>query len=357
MYPAETVLQALGDKAHPVLWVGAQGGMEADLVARFNVPFTAIPAAGVHGVGLRALPGNVARLVRGFFAASRILRQFKPDAILYTGGYVAAPVALAGWRVPSLLYVPDIEPGLALKFISRFAHRIAVTTPDSARYFNRPVTVTGYPIRPELAGWERHQARQHLGLDDQLPVLLVFGGSKGAQTINLPLIRALPELLQRYQLVHISGTYTWPQVEQARQQLPVDLARRYHAFPYLHDDMGAALASADLVVSRAGASTLGELPHFGLPAILIPYPFAWRYQKVNAEYLAAHGAAVVLENDQIAERLVALIHEILSNPSQLRAMQAAMRSLASPDAAQRLASELASLAGEQQQVAAAGGEA
>jgi UDP-N-acetylglucosamine--N-acetylmuramyl-(pentapeptide) pyrophosphoryl-undecaprenol N-acetylglucosamine transferase len=131
---------------------------------------------------------------------------------------------------------------------------------------------------------------QALHLDPALPVLLVFGGSKGARSINRALLEALPGLLPEMQVLHISGNLDWPEVEAARSALSTGeaaaWAERYHAFPYLHDEMGAALAAADLVVARAGASTLGEFPALGLPAILVPYPHAWRYQKVNADYLA-----------------------------------------------------------------------
>ena len=127
--------------------------MEARLVERAKVPFKTIPAAGVHGVGLKTLPGNVIRLARGFFAARRILYEFKPEVLFFTGGYVAVPMALAGMRVPTALYVPDIEPALALKTLARFADKIAVTAQDSFRYFSRRerLVLTGYPTRADLA--------------------------------------------------------------------------------------------------------------------------------------------------------------------------------------------------------------
>ncbi len=206
VYPALAVRQAL-DVSHDVLWVGGEGGMEAGLVKRAGIPFRAIPAAGIHGVGLRSLPGNLWRVLRGIGAASRILREFKPDAMLFTGGYVAFPVAIAGRRIPSLVYVPDIEPGLALRAISRFARCIAVTADESRAFFDQqaPLVVTGYPTRPDLARWTRQTARAHLGLDATLPTLLVFGGSKGARSINTALLDGLPALLQRAQVIHISG--------------------------------------------------------------------------------------------------------------------------------------------------------
>jgi UDP-N-acetylglucosamine--N-acetylmuramyl-(pentapeptide) pyrophosphoryl-undecaprenol N-acetylglucosamine transferase len=136
VYPALAILQALGNEAENVLWVGSEGGMERELVLRAQIPFQAIPAAGVHGVGWRQLPRNILHLMRGTLAARRILRAYQPDVLLFTGGYVGVPMAIAGRFIPSLVFVPDIEPGLALKLMSRFAHTIAVTTPRFAPLFS-----------------------------------------------------------------------------------------------------------------------------------------------------------------------------------------------------------------------------
>lgn len=319
--------------------------MEAALVMRSGVPFTAIPAAGVHGVGLRALPGNLVRLARGTLAARRILADFRPDVLLFTGGYVAAPLAVAGSAIPALVFCPDLEPGLALKFLGRFARTIAVTTPDSRTYFpaGKNVVATGYPLRPELTVWERSAARAHLGLQEDLPVLLVTGGSKGAHSINQALQAILPELLQATQVLHLSGAGDWAAVQAARAALPPALAARYHAFEFLHE-MGAALAAADLAVSRAGASTLGEYPFFGLPAVLVPYPYAWRYQKTNAAYLQKHGAARLLPDEEMPEKLLGIIRELTGNRAQLAAMRQAMLALSRPHAAAEIADLVRQLA-------------
>lgn len=360
MYPALTVLHALRTKIEnlanhspeelSVLWVGGAGGMEAELVQRKQIPYQSIPAAGVHGVGLRSLPGNMVKLGRGYLAARRILREFDPQALFFTGGYVAVPMAYAGrgWvgkRTPSLLYVPDIEPGMALKSLARSADAIAVTAEDTRKYFphHAHVVVTGYPTRPELMDWDRETARRKLGLQDGLFTLLVFGGSKGAQSINSALYQALPNLLKEIQVVHISGQSNWSEAETIRQNFAGDLVGRYHPYPYLHDEMGAALCSADLVVSRAGASVLGECPLFGLPAVLVPYPYAWRYQKINADYLAQRGGAVILADADLEEQLLPVVLSLVHSTTKLERMQAAMKSLARPAASQEIAHLLCEL--------------
>ena len=345
MYPALTVLQELGNEAD-VLWVGGEGGMEAELVNRHNIPYTGIPAAGVHGVGLRALPGNLVKLARGTLASRRILRNFRPDVLLFTGGYIAVPMAVMGIPINSLLYVPDIEPGLALRTLARYSDCIAVTVDDSRKFFTgkKRIEVTGYPTRADLSHWTRERGLQTLGLNTEKPVLFVFGGSKGSRSINQAVLSNVEQLLSRTQIVHLSGHVDWDAVQQAKQKMPAELARNYHPYPYLHEEMGAAFAAADLAICRAGASTLGELPLFGLPAILVPYPYAWHYQKVNAAYLVHHGAAKVITNALLGDRLLPMILELLDNPAQLGKMRVAMGALSRPGSARLIAGLLRELA-------------
>ena len=331
-----------------LLWVGGENGMEAELVKRAGLPFTSIPAAGLHGIGLRALPGNLAKLTRGLLASRKILRDFRPDILFFTGGYVAGPMAFAGRRVPTLVYVPDIEPGLALKSLARFADCIVVSAEDSQKYFSRKVLVTGYPVRPDIKAWTRETGRQTLNLDDNLPVLLVVGGSKGARTINQALLHQLPTLLDITQIVHLTGLLDWEVVETATASLTSAQKERYHAYPYLHEQIGAALASADLVVARSGASALGEFPFFGLPAVLVPYPYAWRYQKVNANYLTKHGAAILLRDERLPYELLPVVKNLLNDPSRRQAMSIAMKSLVQSQAAEAIAGQLLDLGGQRQ---------
>jgi undecaprenyldiphospho-muramoylpentapeptide beta-N-acetylglucosaminyltransferase len=346
VYPALTVLNALGLKNDQVLWVGGRGGMEEALVTRSNTPFTTIPAAGVHGVGLLKLPKNIFELFKGFLASRRILKQFSPDLLFFTGGYLAFPMAVAAVRRPSLLYVPDIEPGMALKALARFADRIALTTATSRDYFPNPakLTVTGYPIRPGLLDWTHQGALDYFDFDPHIPTLTVAGGSKGARSINNALMNILPKLLEQVQVIHLAGHLDWNQIESNAQTLSPEQSRRYQAYPYLHE-MGAALAAADLIVSRSGASVLGEYPLFGLPAILVPYPFAWRYQQINASYLVDRGAAVILRDEDLETDLYDQIHSLITDPARLSSMSQAMASLSTPDAAQNIAELIYEMSG------------
>jgi UDP-N-acetylglucosamine--N-acetylmuramyl-(pentapeptide) pyrophosphoryl-undecaprenol N-acetylglucosamine transferase len=318
--------------------------MEADLVQRAGMSFTAIPSGQVAGMGLRIIP-NLWKVLRGMLVSQRILNDFKPDVILFTGGYVAVPMALAGRKIPSLVYVPDIEPGIALKLLSRFASIIGLTSEDSRKYFpnNARSEVTGYPTRDDLNGWTREKALAHLGLHADRFILLVTGGSSGAHSLNRALLAVLPELLREIQVIHLTGKMDWADVQSSLPQLTPEMAENYHPLPYLHE-MGAALAAADLAISRAGASTLGELPQFGLPAILVPYPHAWRYQKVNADYLIQRGAALMIEDANLPEKILPTVLTLSHDPERLQRMREAMQSLARPQAGQRLADLIRELA-------------
>ncbi len=345
MYPALSVLQALGNRAESILWVGGEGGMEADLIAHYSIPFQAIPAAGLHGVGLRSLPGNLVKLARGMLLSRRILKAFKPDVMLFTGGYVAVPMAVAGTRTNSVLYVPDIEPGLALKSLAKYSDVIALTAPESRKFFSakKRMVVTGYPVRSDLGSWTRESGLKEMLCSGDMPVILIVGGSKGAHLINQAVLPQLPALLKKAQVIHLTGQADFAEAQKVKGLLAPQMATRYHPYPYLHKEIGAAFACADLAISRAGASTLGELPLFELPAVLVPYPFAWRYQHVNAEYLASHGAAEIVENGVLEANLIPVVDRLISNPAVLASMRAAMRSLSEPNAATNIADLLVEL--------------
>ena len=313
--------------------------MEADLVARAGIEFTSIPAAGVHGVGLKRLPGNLWQLARGFVAARKLVHRLEPDVMFFTGGYVAVPMAFAGLRIPTVLFIPDIEPGLALKILARFADHIAITCQDTQAFLPdaKKAVITGYQIRPALSTWTPADAYRFFEFSPQLPTLLVTGGSLGSLTINRALVAILPDLMEHMQIIHITGQLTWPEFEHVGQSLSPQMASRYRAYPYLHAEMGAAFTVADLVVSRAGASSIGEYPHFGIPAILVPYPYAWRYQKINADYLARHGAAVILEDSDLPDQLLPKVLELMQDSDRRNQMKAAMQLRASGDAASSIA--------------------
>jgi UDP-N-acetylglucosamine--N-acetylmuramyl-(pentapeptide) pyrophosphoryl-undecaprenol N-acetylglucosamine transferase len=280
------------------------------------------------------------------------MADFRPDALFMTGGYVNAPVALTARLrgIPAAIYLPDIEPGMAIKALARFSRKVACTADASSQYFPAGKTVTtGYPVRPELRAAtqvDKKTALAQFELGPERPTLFVFGGSRGARSINRALMAILPELLQKAQVIHISGTLDWPEVEANAGTLDSDSRAYYRPFAYLHEEMGLAYRAADLILARAGASTLGEFPAFGLPSILVPYPYAWRYQKVNADYLADQGAAVRLNDEDMPERLLPVVLELIENEDKRRQMALASRKLDVPDSAGKLAELITALGKE-----------
>ncbi len=346
MYPALAVADALAAERPGVAlsFVGSRDGMEHALVTQAGLPFWGVSAGPLHGVNPARMSASAAKLAWGLAQAQRLMRRLKPNAVFLTGGWASVPVALAAWmrRVPVVAFVPDVEPGLTLRLVGRFAVRIAATVAETARYFKRPgrVVATGYPLRPALMAATRAAGRAHFGLDDARPALLVFGGSRGARSINRALAGALAALLaDGVQVLHISGRLDWPELEAAAR-------KGYSAFPYLHGrEMGLALAAADLAVSRGGAGILGEFPFFGLPAVVVPYPHAWRYQKVNADWLVSRGAAVLLRDEALAADLLPTVRGLLGAPGRLAAMRARAEALARADGAQNIARVVLEVAG------------
>jgi UDP-N-acetylglucosamine--N-acetylmuramyl-(pentapeptide) pyrophosphoryl-undecaprenol N-acetylglucosamine transferase len=347
VYPALTIVELLTANSHQMCWVGGVGGMEEDLVKRAGFSFEGIAAAGLRGKNPAAMLGGLWTLSRGFRQARRLIAAFRPDVLFVTGGYVCVPVVLAARLagVPALIYLPDIEPGLAIKFLARLADRVAVTAPPAAQHF-RPgqAVVTGYPARRELFEGNRAEARARLGLAEGVPVILVLGGSQGARSINRAVSQGIETMLQAAQVVHISGPRDSEWVRERRAQLPAPLQARYHVYDYLHEEMVDALLAADLAVARAGASTLGEFPAAGLPAVLVPYPYAGAHQWANARYMVEAGAAVAVADADLGTALVPTVMSLLIDSTRRAALGQAARGLAQPEAAQRIAHELEGLA-------------
>ncbi len=345
MYPALAVADWLTtDSAQPptICWVGSTGGVEESLADRVGIPFEGILATGLRGKNPLAMLGGLWVLSRGFRQARRLVATFQPEVLLVTGGYVCAPVTLAARLagVPLLVYLPDMEPGLAIKFLARLADRVAVTAQPAASHFRRgQAVVTGYPVRRELFERDPAEARARLGLraeDEHLPVLLVFGGSQGARSINRAVSEGIQALLEVAQVIHVSGRRDAEWTQAGRAALPELLQARYHVYDYLHEEMVDALLVADLVVSRAGASTLGEFPAAGLPAVLVPYPYAGAHQWDNARYLVEAGAAITIADADLGTRLIPAVLDLLADSNRRVAMQQAARALARPGAAQRI---------------------
>lgn len=324
------------------------GGIERPLVEASGIAFKAyeeVPAGPIVGVNPLRAGASMVKMSAGVMQALGFIGRHRPQALLLTGGWANVPVAMAAWlrRVPILIYLPDIEPGSTIQVLKRFAQQVAITVPEAAQHFRDGQTVvTGYPLGTRVTGADRAAGVARFGLDASKRTLLIFGGSRGARNINIAIGDILSDLLaDGWQVLHITGTLDWQRAQE--QTAAVADHPHYHPFAYL-DDMGLAFAAADLVICRSGASVLGELPYFGLPSILVPYPYAWRYQKTNADYLVERGAAVRVDDEAMDEQLLPTIRKLTANSVELEQMRKAARTLARDDAAAALAQALMALA-------------
>jgi len=354
VYPALAVASA-ARKLYPLAslhFVGARGDMARGLVAQSDVRFDgyhevlAGPVAGIPRLGQLV---SALKIGVGVLQSLALAIRLRPEVLFLTGGWVGVPMALACWllRRPIVIYVPDIEPGLMLRVIGRrLARVIAATTEATAAYYpGKRVEVTGYPLRAEILEADRETAIRALDLDPARRTLLVFGGSRGSRSINSAVSAIAPALLaDGLQILHISGQLDWEQVEAANAQLSAAQRAQYQVFAFL-PDIGQAFAASDLVISRAGAATLAEYPQLGLPAILVPYPHAWRYQQVNADFLVERGAAIRLDDDRLGTDLLPAVRELLGDEGRLAAMRAASEALRQPNGAANIARLLARTAG------------
>jgi len=342
LFPAVALAEQLKkEEAHAeVLFVGTERGLEFRLLPKLGWPLRTVPMSGWAGMGVMARLKALVGLVRSLNASQRILDEFRPDVVVGVGGYASVPVLLAAklTGIPYLIHEQNACPGLANRMLGRWARRICLSFPDAAGGFRRGRTVlTGNPVRAAMEECNELPASETL--------LLVFGGSHGARTINRALVEALPQLAEwrgTLRIIHQTGSADVENVREGYRQAGWD---DVEVLPFI-DDMAAAYARAWLVVCRAGATTLAELTACGRPAVLIPFPFAANnHQVANAAALAAKGAAIMIEESNLkAEELGTLIGGLLADRVRLAQMAGAAHSLARRGAAARLLAECRAVA-------------
>ena len=358
IYPALSVLHELahGTRADArgaasVHFAHGPSRIDAEVLAHAGIARTRLAASPVRGVAPHRAVWGALRLVGAVGQAYALIGAFRPDVLLVTGGYVSAPVlAAARLRgVPSVVFLPDIVPGLAVRALAPLASRVAVGfAATRSHWAPSHGVVTGYPVRPEFLAADRERGREAFGITGDRPVLFATGGSSGARSLNLAIRDALEPMLHHADLIHLCGELDEARLRETRAALPETLRRRYHLYRYLHKGMADAMAASDLVICRAGASTMAELPAIGRPAILIPGTFAGGHQAENAAVLASAGAAVVVPDSDLGGArdgvLLATVLELLADSQRRSAMAEAAKQLARPGAAANIVALLESIA-------------
>lgn len=338
-------------RQHPdseVTFVGTTRGLESTAVPQAGFALRTIAARGIPrriGFGmLRAGAAGAQSLVQ----ASAILRELRPHVVVVTGGYVSGPVGLmAKLRgIPVVVQEQNSVPGATNRWLNLIADEVHISFVESRSYFRRRdnLKVTGNPIRRSLLRQDRTSAYESLHLDANKSTLLVFGGSRGASSINKAFQDALPRLtrISNLQVLWQTGQDDAPAIRERVRGLSIPV----HVMPYV-DQMEKAYAVADLAICRAGAMTIAELTACGVPAILVPYPYATHdHQTVNARGLAERGAAEVIRDDQLtADDLAKRIIHLFQDESRLRRMARNSRAFSRTNAAERLVTSIGALAG------------
>jgi len=354
--PALAVAEELraADPEGAVLLVGRRGGVAEALVERAGVPLETLEIRGLDIARPTSIARFGIRLPRAVGEARRLIRRFHPDVVVGAAGYVSVPVVLAARRehVPVLLLEQNALPGRATRMLARRASMVAVSFPGTARLLpGRGAEVTGNPVRPEF----RTGAPP---LRDRPRRLLVWGGSQGARRINRALCDCIPRLLYDHpelEISHQCGQLDLGEVEAVHARLDPGLRARWEVAAFYQDAAGR-VGAADLVVMRAGGSSLAEVSALGRPMILVPYPHAGDHQRHNAApYVEAGAALLVADDDCDGERLEAAIRSVLDDPGRWREMAARSRAMGRPDAAASVVAMIRRLAAEGAARRSAGG--
>jgi UDP-N-acetylglucosamine--N-acetylmuramyl-(pentapeptide) pyrophosphoryl-undecaprenol N-acetylglucosamine transferase len=342
--PALAVARALVERhGAEVLLVGTARGLESRLVPEAGFALRLIDVGPLKSVSFATRLRTLSRLPASIFECKRILREFRPGAVLGVGGYASGPAILAAlWlKIPTMVYEPNAMPGLANRIVGKRVEHAAINFPAAARWF-RNAEVTGVPVRPEFFSLTAPEGPPHL---------LIFGGSLGARILNTHLPKLMPALLGAVPgltVLHQCGERHADDTLEAYTASGADPAR-WQVRPFL-TDMAAEFARAHLILSRSGATTVAEEAAAGKPALLVPFAAATdEHQRRNAEAMVQAGAAVMLEEKdlEIPDRLLAALTGLLNDPARLAAMSAAARTQAHPGAAESIADRLAEMAGIQ----------
>lgn len=357
IYPAITLIQEIKklEPASKFLYVGSTRGLEADIVPKENIPFESIELSGFERhVSLKSVFQNVSRAltaIRGLDKAHTIIKKFKPNVVVGTGGYVCGPMLLEAsiLGVPTLIQEQNVIAGVTNKILSKFVNQISVGSEEALKNFPPEKTIyTGNPIRSEVMQATREEGIKAFNFNPNKPVILISGGSRGARSINQAMIGVLAHYKDNHsiQFLHVTGKDDFDDVMKNLTEAGVDLQTAEHirVEPYLYN-MPVAMAMTSLAIFRAGATGIAELTARGIPAILVPYPYAAANHQVhNAQVLVDAGAArMILNDDLTSESLLAVLSDLLKDPTTIKKMAEASKKLGRPNAAENIATMILDL--------------
>lgn len=343
IYPALAIARGVEEviPSVEILYVGTKNGLESKIVPNAGYDFKHIDISGIDRTSMLKASKSLIKFPKSFFEAREIVKSFKPDVVVGTGGYVSFPVVMAStfFSCKTIIHEQNAVLGLANKHLAKRVDYTLLTFEEAGKNIAaKKVIVTGLPVRKEILAVDREQAKRELGLDSRF-TLIAFGGSRGAASIN----RAMLGIVDRYkddadiQIIWITGENNYEEIEQQlKNRLNYsNLKCKLLLFPYMYD-IEKALAVSDLAVCRAGASTLAELAILGLPAILIPYPYAAEnHQEKNARALMEKKAVdMVIDEFLDGDTLYNKVQALRSDANKLSIMKQNLLKEAKPNALQ-----------------------
>lgn len=332
------------------LFLGPGGELERELMEKEFIPDKKILSGKLRRYFSLSYISDLMKIPLGIVQSLWRLLVFMPDTVFSKGGYAGVPVVIAAWlyRIPIIIHESDVTPGLANQFAEKLAQKVAVSFPGAANFFNpSKVVITGNPVRDELAKGSKEEALKIFGLSGTKKIILIMGGSQGAQTINEAILRILPELVRNFEIIHLTGKGDFENVVDEAGRIGIKAGHAdYHPYAFLNEEIPHALAAADLVVSRAGANAISEIAANGKPAIIIPIKSsANNHQELNAYALAETGAAVVLNQENLGENiLLEKIEEVTGSPELQYELGERIKKFYNPDAAKKIAEEIIKIA-------------
>ncbi|MFD2371069.1 undecaprenyldiphospho-muramoylpentapeptide beta-N-acetylglucosaminyltransferase [Brevibacillus sp. GCM10020057] len=350
IYPALAVAREVArqDSQAAFLYIGSKHGLEAQLVPRTDIPFQSVEISGLKRKLSFDNVKTVWKFIRAVSDSKRMLREFAPDVVIGTGGYVCGPVVYAAARlgIPTLIHEQNVVPGLTNKFLSRSVSKVAVSFSESLAFFPSAKTVlTGNPRATEVMHGNAEAGRAFLGVDKNKKIVLIFGGSRGARAINEAVLSIVGRLsgLADTHFVYVTGDVHYEKISASLRELG-NIPGNLSVLPFVHN-MPDVLAATHILVGRAGASTLAEVTALGVPSILIPSPYVTNnHQEKNARGLERAGAAVVIvERELTGETLLQTLTGLLSDEKRWEQMRENSLTLGMPKAATDIVAQLRAL--------------
>ncbi|MFZ2188638.1 MAG: undecaprenyldiphospho-muramoylpentapeptide beta-N-acetylglucosaminyltransferase [Candidatus Moraniibacteriota bacterium] len=343
--PLVAVARKIREKVPEVefYFIGPKGKLEDDIMGQENIPIRNIQTGKLRRYFSFRNILDFFKIPLGIVKSMWLLLVLMPDAIFSKGGYASFPVVVAGWlyRIPILIHESDSNPGLANSMLGKFSQRVAVAYPEAEKYFPAAqVVLTGNPLSATIDKGDVNRARQVFGLTESKKVIYVTGGSQGARSINEKILRILPQLLYKYQIIHQTGESNFKEVVRMAGELGFKAGREgYYPVAFIKENIEDIFAVADLVISRGSATTISEIAANKKPAILIPLETsASDHQRMNAYSLARIGGCVVMEENNMGEHmLLEKIDEIMDNETLRNSLSANIGTFYHPDAAEKIA--------------------